>query len=107
MLTAEEQALNLTQPHGVGQRPRPCNVESVKEEESFSPSFLSNTEGKIIKKPIGSNLGSSFQYNSGRFIYFFKFLLNLIKIYNFKIKFSQKVTMFIKHKFNNFSFYDS
>lgn len=62
VLSAEEQALNLTQPQGVGQRPRPCNVEHVKDDEFFSVGqnvLLPNVDRKGMKKGIGNNSANS------------------------------------------------
>ncbi|KAL0271676.1 UNVERIFIED_CONTAM: hypothetical protein PYX00_008692 [Menopon gallinae] len=52
VLTAEEQALNLTQPPGVGQRPRPCNIDHGRDEEYYSSSqnLLFSNEGRSNKK---------------------------------------------------------
>ncbi|KAK6644023.1 hypothetical protein RUM43_000288 [Polyplax serrata] len=62
VLSAEEQALNLTQPQGVGQRPRPCNIEHVKDDDFFSTNqnlLLTNSDRKGGKKTNGNQTPNS------------------------------------------------
>lgn len=71
VLTTEEQALNLTQPPGVGQRPRPCNIDHSRDDDFFSPNqnlLLANIEGKSNKKQ-NSNVSSPAKTNAS--MYFF------------------------------------